>query len=116
VATQNNLSISYPPSQDFSNGTLSNMIQLSISSIPDFQLSNSSFTGKTSLPGLDVTLSGNVVDQGKKSLSFTGAQINGFYVYNLTHSFDSSLRDNGEVPTLVVEFEKTTPPEYQLYV
>lgn len=92
-------------------------MQLSISSIPDFQLGPDAFSnGQASLPGLDVVLSGNVVEQGNRSLTYTGAMINSFYYYNLTYTIPSDLMDGGDVPELVITFTKTSPPSYDLYV
>ncbi|WWD16288.1 hypothetical protein CI109_100714 [Kwoniella shandongensis] len=117
VASSTNLTIRYVPTVDWPNSTVSNAIQLSISSLPNFQLNKGAFAnGQASLPGLDVSLSGNVVDQGTFSLTFTGDAINSFEYYNLTYSFPSSLSQGNYVPELVVGFTKTTPPSYDLFV
>ncbi|KAK8869446.1 hypothetical protein IAR55_000010 [Kwoniella newhampshirensis] len=117
VASSSNLTIRYVPSSDWPNGIVSNSIQLSISSLPDFQLNKGAFAdGTASLPGLDVALSGNVVEQGNMSISFTGDGINSFQYYNLTYTIPSPLLEGEDVPELVVGFTKTNPPTYQLFV
>ena len=91
-------------------------MQLSISALPDFQLSPFSFeNGQASLPGLDVMLSGNVVERGNRTLTFTGDDINGFLYYNLTYSWEGTSL-SGEIPELVVGITKTASPSYQLIV
>jgi hypothetical protein len=114
IATSSNLTIRYPPSLDYPNITTSNSLQLSIASQPDFQLAKTAFSNHTaSLPGLEVTLSGNVVEQGNRSLAY-GATINDLYYYNLTYTFPGSLRSAGTVPQLVISWKKTAPPSYNL--
>lgn len=117
VATSQNLTIRYVPSQDFTNTSISsNVVQLNILSQPDFQLGKSAFANNlASLPGLDLTLSGNIVSQGNRSISY-GATINNVYYYNLTYTFPASLRNGGGVPEMVVSWKKTTPPKYDLYL
>ena len=61
-------------------------------------------------------MSGNVVDHGEMSLAFTGDDINGFLYYNLTFDFSTAASGLSDTPELVVGFEKTQPPAYQLYV
>ena len=117
VATPSNLTIRYVPSQDFANATTSTSMTVVISPIPDHQFGTGSFNNSDhseSLPGLDVSLSGNVIDQGSLNLAYTGDAINGFNYYNLTVEFAGALGD--EVPELVLGFKKTTPPTYNLYV
>jgi hypothetical protein len=114
IATSSNLTIRYPPSLDYPNITTSNSLQLSIASQPDFQLGKTAFSNHTaSLPGLDVTLSGNVVEQGNRSLTY-GATINDLYYYNLTYTFPGNLQSGAAVPELVISWKKTAPPSYNL--
>jgi hypothetical protein len=95
---------------------VSNQIQLSISSLPDFQLDKGAFKDNSeTLPGLEVDISGNVVDSGNKTLTYTNADINGFVYYNLTYTFDPAEMQE-DTPELIVSFTKTTPPQYSLYV
>ncbi|ORX41089.1 hypothetical protein BD324DRAFT_678482 [Kockovaella imperatae] len=117
VATPSNLTIRYPPSQDWPNSTVSTAISLLLSPLPDWQLGTGSFNNSdhsASFPGLNVSLSGNAVDQGQRILEFTGDEINGFRYYNLTYDFAGGV--GNEVPELVVAFTKTTPPQIDLYV
>lgn len=55
------------------------------------------------LPGLKLTLSGNVVD-GNRTLIYGQAELNDYYYYNLTYVIPEDL--GGEVPTLVLGYEK----------
>lgn len=59
--------------------------------------------GTGELPGLKLTLTGNVVN-GTRSLVYGQAKLNDYSYYNLTYVIPEDL--GGEVPTLVLGFEK----------
>ena len=67
-----------------------------------------------SLPGLNVRLSGNVVEKGERSVKFSAAtRLHGAYYYDLTYTFPQSLREGGD-PTLLISVKKTEPPKTSL--
>lgn len=73
-----------------------------------------SFTSsKQSLPGLDVSLSGNVAEFAKRTLRFDKTTtMHGAKFYELV--FDLSKLPEGVVPKLELQLEKTVPPTYPL--
>lgn len=79
------------------------------------QLDLTSFTSKTqSLPGLDITLAGNVADSAARSLRFDkSTTMHGAKFYELTFTLDGKLGE-GVVPRLELRLDKTTPPTYPL--
>lgn len=115
VATSNSLTIVYKRPIDFPDGPKGDKVSLRIGCLPFLQLDGQSFAeGQQSLPGLDVLLSGSIVEHGTRSLTFSKPQkIHGAYYYDLSYSFPSELRGRCD-PTLVISFEKTTPPSYPL--
>ncbi|ORY25543.1 hypothetical protein BCR39DRAFT_543951 [Naematelia encephala] len=115
VASSDSLTISYPKSLDFPSSAIeSNEMELHISALPFLQLDGDSFGSDShSLPGLDVELSGNVVQQGSRTLEFNhDTQCWGRWFYRLKYTFPDSLRENGSVPTMIVHWKRTTPPVY----
>ncbi|RSH80873.1 hypothetical protein EHS25_007042 [Saitozyma podzolica] len=115
VATSNSLTIVYKRPIDFPDGPRGDKVSLRIGCLPFLQLDGQSFAeNRQSLPGLDVSLSGSIVDHGTRSLTFSKAQkIHGAYYYDLSYSFASELRGRCD-PTLVISVKKTTPPSYPL--
>lgn len=89
---------------------------LHIGALPFRQLDATSFEGhKARLPGLDVRLSGSVVEEGSQVLDFNkDTHLHGAPFYRLSYTFPSSLRETE--PTLVVGFAKTKPPVYDLHL
>jgi hypothetical protein len=81
------------------------------------QLDKQSFANNTArLPGLDIRLSGNVVDSGRRSFTFAKDQkLHGSWYYRLTYDFDG-VDLNDEEPELRIEVETTDPPRYPLQV
>jgi hypothetical protein len=79
------------------------------------QLNLDSFTSKTqSLPGLNVTLAGNVADSAARTLSFDkSTTMHGAKFYELSFRFEGRL-GQGVVPRLELHLEKTIPPSYPL--
>lgn len=75
------------------------------------QLDGTSFQGsKQSLPGLDITLSGNVAEEAKRTLTFDKThKLHGAWYYRLVFDFPA-LREKGEVPELVLGLTQTEPP------
>ncbi|KAG6816075.1 hypothetical protein H0H87_008803 [Tephrocybe sp. NHM501043] len=104
VATDKNLTISYPPSRAFPDLTTgkSNIMTFLISGFrgitlpPDFAANESI----AMLPGLKLMLQGNVVDRG--SFLFGTGLINDLPYYNLTIFIPEGL----DVPEIVLSFEK----------
>ncbi|KAG6909244.1 hypothetical protein DXG01_001426 [Tephrocybe rancida] len=106
VATEKNLTISYPPSRAFPTFTtgLSNVMTFLISGFRLVTLSEDLFAnGSAVLPGLKLTLTGNVVDAGQRLFAYDKAvPINDLQYYNLTYVLPEGL----EVPEIVLTFEK----------
>ena len=116
AAHKESLRIRYPPSKDFPGGEISNMVQLHISSIPGLQLGLDAFEGgEAVLPGLTIKVTGNVVEQGKRELSF-GHAVHGFPYYRLRYSFQDSMRESGQIPELMVTWKKTRVPTSKLHL
>jgi hypothetical protein len=114
VAQPSNLSISLPTSLDGTPNAGTEIV-LHISSLPFMQLDLDSFTGPSqSLPGLNVTLSGNVADCAVRTLRFDkSTTLHGARFYKLIFDFKGKLQ-KGETPKLELQLEKTEPPVYPL--
>ncbi|THU86168.1 hypothetical protein K435DRAFT_868537 [Dendrothele bispora CBS 962.96] len=115
-ASSNSLTVSYPPSQAFPgpNSTVtSNSMSFLFSGIKGVSLGNDFLmNGTAELPGLKLTVGGNVVDvvnegKGNRTFVYGEEDLNGFLFYNLTWVFDrEELEGRGEVPEVRFEFEK----------
>ena len=112
-ATESALTITYPHPTDFAKAAhnSSSQIILHIGCLPFMQLDGTSFQGsKQSLPGLDITLSGNVAEEAKRTLTFDKThKLHGAWYYRLVFDFPA-LREKGEVPELVLGLTQTEPP------
>lgn len=106
------LTIRYPPSRDFPDAPVSHTMVLHIGALPFMQLDGNSFaSNRESLPGLDVELKGSVADNSTKCLRFaSNTRTHGAYHYVLQFEWKGDIG----VPELVIQFEKTTPPQYPL--
>lgn len=115
TATPSSLAVTCKKPVDFPDSPQANQITLHIGCLPFMQLDQRTFDDHAaSLPGLDVRLSGNVVERGIQSFSFTKDTNNhGAAFYKLIYAFPASLR-NEEDPALVINFVKTKPPVYDL--
>lgn len=60
--------------------------------------------GTGELPGLRLNVSGNLVEKGSRSLFYELTTLNDLMFYNLTYFIPPDL---GEVPEIVISFEKT---------
>jgi hypothetical protein len=111
VATQDSLTVRYLPPSDFPDSPTSNRIAIRIGCIPDVHLGHDFLQdGTASLPGLDLRISGNVVENSKRTISFSLKQkLHGAFYYEIVYTFPPSLRDS-DVPTLVISVKKTDPP------
>lgn len=118
TATPTSLSVAYKKPVDYEPSTSpqAGRITLHIGCLPFMQLDKTTFANHaTSLPGLDVHISGNVVEHGKQVFEFTkDTNMHGAPFYRLSYEFPSSLRQT-EDPTLVVNFVKTKAPGYDLW-
>lgn len=85
-------------------------MRLHISTFPEIQLEVEAFSSPAlsdvALPGMNVRLTGNVVDQARPTLGYTGASLHGWRYYVLEYELPSSLLENDVVPELVVRLEK----------
>ncbi|KAK7026850.1 hypothetical protein VNI00_015392 [Paramarasmius palmivorus] len=105
IATENNLTISYPPSKAFpsSDGPSSNTMTFLFSghnfvTLPADFLAN----GTGELPGLSLRVSGNVLN-GTRTFQYGSGTINDLRYYDLTYTIPSDLE---EVPTITFSFRK----------
>jgi hypothetical protein len=114
TATADALTVKLPKPTDFPNSPSADRVTLHIGALPFMQLNKRSFEGhRASLPGLDVRLSGNIVEQGTQTLEFNkDTTMHGAPYYRLSYAFPASLRE--EEPTLVVGVTRTKPPVYDL--
>lgn len=105
MATSKDITITYPPSKAFPDtATTSNIMSILISGIFGVNLKQDFLAnGTDTLPGLKLTLSGNVIN-GTRSLVYGQAKLNDYNYYNLTYVIPDDLGE--EVPTLVLGFEK----------
>lgn len=112
VPTESSLTIAYRRSSHFSGSELPTKISLHIGYIPFHQLTTASFSSnRESLPGLDVELTGNVVESGRRSLTFDKSHsLHGARYYRLTYEFGPELYETEDGPTLYLGFKKTKPP------
>ena len=113
VVDKDGLTISYPESQFF-NEPKSDRMVLHFGALPFFSLNTKSFAdGKVSFPGLDVELSGNVMDEGRLVVDFSKRnKLHGAWFYRVTIEFPKTL----QTPTLRVAVKKTAAPVCPLYV
>ena len=104
------MTISFPPSKAFAaNYTAPSQMTLMFGTSPlnnlpsNFLLSSNSTNG--TLPGMELTLSGNVASSAvNRSLTYDSSQnINGFYYYNLTFALGGLPQNT--VPELVVSYK-----------
>lgn len=114
-ASRGTLTIAYPKPRHFPSAAhnSSTKMILHISCLPFFQLNNDSFIGsKTSLPGLDLTLSGNVADKARRTLTFDKShKLHGAWHYRLAFDFSSEddMVSRAQEPVLVLGIKKTKP-------
>lgn len=115
IASSNSLAVKYKTPFDFPDSPQATRITLHIGCLPFMQLDQTAFASNAaSLPGLDVRLSGNVVEKGTQEFTFDKHHFNhGSAFYKLSYAFPANLRE-AEEPTLVVNFTKTKPPVYDL--
>lgn len=110
------LTIAYPKPKQFplAAHNSATTMTLHIGCLPFLQLNGDSFTtGTTSLPGLDITLSGNVAEKAKRTLSFDKShKLHGAWHYRLILDFASvaDMCSRDEVPVLTIGLQKTQPP------
>jgi hypothetical protein len=112
VASPESLTITYPKPIDFASSPSSKQVRLHIGALPFLQLNTKSFDSNSeSLPGLDLQLSGNIVERGQRSLRFgSETRTHGVYHYVLQYDWQGDIG----VPELVISFKKQTPPQYPL--
>lgn len=109
VATSKNLTVAYPPSKAFpANSTQSvlssNIMTFLFSGINRVSLGTDFLVnGTADLPGLRLSVSGNVVTAGARTLIYGQSTINDQSYYNLTYVIPSNFTD---VPEIVWSFEK----------
>jgi hypothetical protein len=110
VASTKSLSISFPTGHS---GKPASSLVLHISCLPFFQLDGNSWTtSKQDLPGLTVSLEGNIADKAVRKLRFDNkTTLHEAKYYELTFEFEGKLAE-GEVPKLVLDLTKTEPPTY----
>lgn len=79
------------------------------------QLDKNTFSDhKASLPGLEIELRGNVVEQGAQTFGFKASnKLHGAFYYELRYTFSDQLAEQA-VPEFVVDFRKTAPPVYNV--
>lgn len=111
VATSDSLTIRYLKPTDFIDSPTSDRIAIRIGCLPDMQLGHDFLKdGTASLPGLDIHLTGNVVESCQPIITFSLKQkLHGAFFYEVVYQFPSSLREKGD-PTLVIGVRKTEPP------
>lgn len=104
-ANEQNLTIAYPPSRAFPDTfSPSNVLSLLVSGIPGFPLDQGfGSEGTMELPGILLTFSGNLATRAQRSLVYGATMLNDLVFYNLTYMIPGDL---GEVPELVISFEK----------
>jgi hypothetical protein len=115
-ATAESLTIAYPKPRHFDTAehNSSTQIILHIGCLPFLQLTGESFTtDRESLPGLDITLGGNVAQHAKRTLTFDKShKLHGAWHYRLVFDFGASeaLATRAEEPCLVLGLRQTQPP------
>ncbi|KAF9468734.1 hypothetical protein BDZ94DRAFT_1209084 [Collybia nuda] len=106
VATADNLTISYPKSRAFPN-----LSSIADSSVMTFFISGFKHVtldtgflanGSGTLPGLELSVSGNVPRQGVRSFIYGAGSINDLLYYNLTFAFPDSF----PTPEIIISFRK----------
>lgn len=109
-ATSHNLTITYPPSRAFPDSwTPSNVLTLLVTGFPGYMLDlEFGSSGKVfELPGIRLEFSGNIARGARRrELGYGDGEVNGLVYYNLTYVIPDSEDLGGEVPELVVGFEK----------
>lgn len=115
MASPESLSIRYEKPVDFPGSPQANEISLRVGCLPFVQLDQGFLAdGKASLPGLDIHLTGSIVEQGVRSVAFSKAtKLHGAFFYEVKYKFPESLREAGQ-PELVIGVKKTTPPAHAL--
>ena len=109
TATENTLTIQYPPSRDFPNLPRPTEMRLCISSFPNKQLQAEAFEASAvRLPGLTLYVGGNIAETQAGQLSYSPEKWHDQFFYTLSYDIPASMWDNGNVPTLVVEMKKTS--------
>lgn len=58
------------------------------------------------LPGMNIRLTGNVVDTVRPKLSYTGDSLHGWQYYVLEYELPASMLENENAPELVIGLEK----------
>ncbi|KAJ7731725.1 hypothetical protein B0H16DRAFT_1772439 [Mycena metata] len=108
AATHTGLTIAYPTSAAFNSTLTSNVMTFLFGGFPHLSLpanflavANGTSTG--TLPNLRLTLSGNVVSAGTRTLVYGTGSINDLPYYNLTYAFGDL---GGAVPQIVIAVEK----------
>ncbi|TKY85644.1 hypothetical protein EX895_005183 [Sporisorium graminicola] len=110
TASSSNLTIRFPHSKAFAaNYTVPTQMTLMVGTSPlnnlpsNFLVSSNSTNG--TLPGIELTLSGNVASSAvNRSLTFDSSKnVNGFYYYNLTFALGGLPQNT--VPELVVSYK-----------
>ncbi|KAJ7717780.1 hypothetical protein B0H16DRAFT_1798778 [Mycena metata] len=108
AASHTGLTIAYPTSAAFNSTLTSNVMTFLFGGFPHLSLpanflavANGTSTG--TLPNLRLTLSGNVVSAGTRTLVYGAGSINDLPYYNLTYAFGDL---GGAVPQIVIAVEK----------
>jgi hypothetical protein len=107
IASRTGLTISYPPSRAFPNTTLtSGVMTFLFAGIPHLSVPADLLANGTGvLPGLRLSVSGNVAEAGTRTLVYGAGTINDLAYYNLTYAFSSAAL-GGRVPEIVLGVEK----------
>ncbi|KAJ7676870.1 hypothetical protein DFH06DRAFT_1169211 [Mycena polygramma] len=104
TASQKGITIANPASTAFNSTLTSNVMTFLFGGLPHLSLSADFLAnGSGTLPGLRLTVSGNVVRDGIRSLVYGAGTINDLPYYNLTYAFGDT---GGAVPQIVIEVEK----------
>lgn len=112
-ATADSLNIAYTKPIHFpmAEHNTSSQIILHIGCLPFFQMNGDSFSTNTEdLPGLRLTLSGNVAERAKRTLTFDKShKLHGAWYHRLVFDFaqEESLMSRDEEPCLVLGLERT---------
>ncbi|KAJ7162860.1 hypothetical protein C8R46DRAFT_1101709 [Mycena filopes] len=109
-ASRTGLNISYPPSKASFNTTValspSTAMTFLITGFPHVSLpADFLANGTGTLPGLRVTVSGNVVSAGARSFVYGAGSINDLAYYNLTYAWGAAGLGDA-VPEIEIEVEK----------
>ncbi|KAJ6471753.1 hypothetical protein C8R47DRAFT_1297074 [Mycena vitilis] len=104
TASQKGIIIAYPASSAFNSTLSSNVMTFLFGGLPHLSLSADFLAnGSGILPGLRLTVSGNVVKDGIRSLVYGAGTINDLQYYNLTYAFGDL---GGAVPQIDIGVEK----------